>query len=70
VRKGAPTQPLFPFLSSEEKARYGTGSVVCFNANFHHEMKGATPQVADFEHGWPKETQEAVLSRWKEYGFK
>lgn len=70
IRKGTPTQPLYPFLSSEEKARYSTGATVCFDATFPYEWKEATPQVIDFEHAWSTETQQLVMSRWKEYGFK
>ena len=32
--------------------------------------EGAVPAVSSFSTIWPKEIQERVLRRWKEYGFK
>lgn len=69
IKKRAPGHPLFPFLSSEEKANL-TGAAVCFDATFPFEWKEKTPMVTDFEHAWSKEIQELVVSKWKEYGFK
>jgi 4-hydroxy-3-polyprenylbenzoate decarboxylase len=69
VKKRAPSHALFPFLSPEERATH-TGAAVCYDATFPFEWKENTPRIADFEHAWPEEIQNLVLSRWKEYGFK
>jgi phenylphosphate carboxylase alpha subunit len=70
IRKRAPSHPLFPFLSPEEKAAYTAAAAVCFDATFPFEWKEKTPQVVDFEHSWSEETQRLVISKWKEYGFE
>ena len=69
IKKRAPGSPLFPFISPEERVNL-TGAAVCFDATFPFEWKETSPIVVDFEHAWPKEMQELVISRWKEYGFK
>lgn len=69
IKKRAPSHPLFPFISPEERASL-TGAAVCFDATFPFEWKETAPTVVDFEHAWPKEIQQLVVSRWKEYGFK
>lgn len=69
VKKRAPSHPLFPFLSPEERTNL-TGAAVCYDATFPFEWKENAPRIADFEHAWPEETQKLVISRWKEYGFK
>lgn len=69
VKKRAPGSPLFPFISQEERTNL-TSAAVCFDATFPFEWKDTAPKTVDFEHAWPKETKELVLSRWKEYGFE
>ncbi len=65
----APSSPLFPFVSPEERATL-TGAAVCYDATFPFEWKEKTPTVVDFQHAWPKEVQQLVMDRWQEYGFK
>ncbi|MCJ7593334.1 MAG: UbiD family decarboxylase [Desulfobacterales bacterium] len=64
----APAHPLYPFLSPEERENL-VGANVCFDATFPAEWKDNPMQIVDFEHSWPKEIQEMVISRWREYGF-
>lgn len=62
------TSALNPHLSREEKVK-GVGARGIFNATFpYHWSAEETPTVIDFEHGWPAEIREKVLSRWQEYG--
>lgn len=69
VQKSAPAGPLTPFLSREEKAS-GGGSRVLFDATFpFHWTPEERPTIIDFEHAWPAEVKEKVISRWEEYGI-
>lgn len=68
VIKRAPGSPLFPFLSAEERSTL-TGAAVYYDATFPFEWKENTPSIVDFQHAWPQEIRERVLSRWREYGF-
>ncbi len=68
VKKRAPSHSIFPFLSPEERAN-STGAAVCYDATFPFEWKDKAPKIADFEHAWPAEVRDLVISRWKEYGF-
>jgi len=68
VKKRAPSHPLFPFLSPEERTNL-IGAAVCYDAAFPSEWKEKTPKIADFEHAWPEGIRKLVISRWKEYGF-
>jgi 4-hydroxy-3-polyprenylbenzoate decarboxylase len=68
VKKRAPSHPLFPFLSPEERNSL-SGAAVCYDATFPFEWKEKTPKIADFEHAWPEGIRKLVISRWKEYGF-
>ncbi len=68
VKKRAPSHALFPFISPEERKTL-TGAAVCYDATFPFEWQENTPTVVDFQNAWPKETQQQVLNRWKEYGF-
>jgi hypothetical protein len=47
-----------------------TGAAVCYDATFPFEWRNKAPVIADFQHGWPKEIQDLVVSRWKEYGLE
>jgi 4-hydroxy-3-polyprenylbenzoate decarboxylase len=69
VKKRAPSHALFPFLSPEERTML-TGAAVCYDATFPFEWRNKAPVIADFQHGWPKEIQDLVVSRWKEYGLE
>jgi len=69
IKKRAPSHPLYPFISPQERKDL-TGAAVCYDATFPFEWKETVPTVVDFEHAWPKESKELVLSRWKEYGFE
>ena len=69
VKKRAPSHPLFPFLSPEERANL-VGAAVCFDATYPFEWKDGAPKIVDFERSWSKDIREMVLWRWKEYGFK
>ncbi len=70
IQEDAPGQPLFPFLSRPERMNW-RGARVAFDATFPPDWpKEEVPQIMDFENGWPKETQEKVLTRWKEYGIR
>ena len=64
-----PALALWPWLLPEER-RLRRASRVYFDATFPPEWGDAAPRIIDFTHGWPKETQEMVLSRWSEYGIK
>jgi 4-hydroxy-3-polyprenylbenzoate decarboxylase len=68
IKKRAPSHPLFPFLSPEERNSL-SGAAVCYDATFPFEWKEKTPKIADFEHAWPEGIRKLVISRWKEYGF-
>ncbi len=70
IQNGAPCTSLFPPLSRAERGA-SRGARVAFDATFPPDWpKEEIPQIIDFENGWPAETQEKVLSRWKEYGIK
>lgn len=69
IRERAPAHPLIPFLSKEERESL-TGAAVCLDATFPYEQNREGLQVVDFEHSWPKDVQDLVLSRWKQYGFE
>lgn len=69
INRRTPFFPLFPFLSAEERSN-SSGAAVCIDATFPFEWKEKTPQIIDFQHAWPEETQKLVMSRWNEYGFK
>lgn len=69
IKKRAPGHPLIPFLSPEERENLA-GAAVCFDATFPFEWKETELPIVDFEHSWPKDIQELVISKWKEYGFE
>ncbi|MDP2728274.1 MAG: UbiD family decarboxylase, partial [Dehalococcoidia bacterium] len=70
IQKDAPGQPLLPFLNQQER-NTGRGARVAIDATFPPDWPAEeTPQIMDYENGWPKETQQKVLSRWKEYGIR
>lgn len=69
IHKRAPAHPLLPFLSPEEKESL-VGAAVCFDATFPFEWREHPATIVDFEHSWPKNIQETVISKWKEYGFE
>jgi phenylphosphate carboxylase alpha subunit len=69
VEVGGPGHPLFPFLSSEERQEL-RGIRVLFDATFPAEWPTEDrPSIVDFEHDWPVEIREKVLTRWEEYGL-
>lgn len=69
VQERAPNTPLMPYLLPEER-RHGLGARVVFDATFPYEWPPeARPTVIDFDHAWPQEIREKVLSRWSEYGL-
>lgn len=68
IQSDAPGSPLRPFLGREEKEK-GMAPRVLFDATFpHHWTSEDTPEIIDFEHGWPQEVRDKVLARWAEYG--
>lgn len=70
IIKGAPTNPLFPFVTDEEK-KSNIGSKALFDATFPFSLlKEKIPPIIDFEKAWPKVIREKVISRWAEYGYK
>ncbi len=70
IQKATPANPLFPFISMKEREAW-KGARVAIDATFPPEWPAdEIPTIMDFENGWPKETQEKVLARWKEYGIK
>ena len=69
VKKRAPSHPLFPFISPEERKDL-VGAAVCFDATFPFEWKDGAPKIVDFERSWPDNIKQLVLSKWKDYGFK
>jgi 4-hydroxy-3-polyprenylbenzoate decarboxylase len=68
IKKRAPATPLMPFLSPGEREGL-VGAAVCFDATFPFEWREHKLSVVDFEHSWPKDIQERVISKWGEYGF-
>ncbi|OPY67003.1 MAG: 3-octaprenyl-4-hydroxybenzoate carboxy-lyase [Syntrophorhabdaceae bacterium PtaU1.Bin034] len=68
VQKRAPSSPLFPFVSPDERTTL-TGANVCYDATFPFEWKDQAPKVVDFEHAWPEEIKGRVAQRWEEYGL-
>jgi 3-polyprenyl-4-hydroxybenzoate decarboxylase len=57
------------FLTASEKWVFKTTNVV-HNALLADRFPVAQrPIHADFEHGWPKEIRDRVLTRWRDYGF-
>jgi len=70
IISGAPGQPLLPFLNQLEREA-GRSARVALDATFPPDWPAEEiPRIMDFENGWPKETQERVLSRWEEYGIR
>src|SRR3990172_9490058 len=64
VSKVTPGNPLFPFVNAEERRNWKAARVA-FDATFPPDWPAEeVPQIMDFENGWPKETQDKVLSRW------
>jgi 4-hydroxy-3-polyprenylbenzoate decarboxylase len=72
VLDGKVANPLIPFLTPADRARNETAGAY-FDARFPHEWpaeyKREHCSVVDFEHAWPREVQDQVLSRWAEYGY-
>lgn len=70
ILNSTPCGTLTPFLWDDERP-YGRGARAVFDANFPYEWPAnRKPTIVDFEHAWPADVQERVLSRWREYGFK
>lgn len=62
-------QPLIPFLSLAEKKALEADRVM-FDCTWPKTWKPEEiPIKASFDVMWPKEVQEKVLKRWKEYGY-
>ncbi|MDP2727251.1 MAG: UbiD family decarboxylase [Dehalococcoidia bacterium] len=69
ILRNTPCSTLTPFLSDEDRS-FGRGARVIFDANFPYEWPAdRRPTIIDFEHAWPAEIKERVLSRWQEYGI-
>ncbi|MBI4186816.1 MAG: UbiD family decarboxylase [Chloroflexi bacterium] len=72
VVPNAPLDALAAYLAPVERrgTDYFTGYHVLFNATFPMEWpKEETPVIMDWEHGWPADVRQKVLSKWKEYGI-
>ncbi len=59
----------WPWVDPEDR-KIRKGSKVYFDATFPAEWgPDYRPQIVDFTRAWPKETQDLVMERWREYGF-
>jgi 4-hydroxy-3-polyprenylbenzoate decarboxylase len=66
---GAPVITLAPFLNRQEREETIAARTL-FDATFPgYWSKEERPTVIDFEHAWPADVREKVLSRWPEYGI-
>jgi 4-hydroxy-3-polyprenylbenzoate decarboxylase len=73
VESGTPSHELIPFLTPTERKRPDQirSHRALFNATFPPEWPNEmVPKIMDFEHAWPPEVREKVLTRWKEYGLE
>lgn len=70
IQKDAPGQPLLPFTSKQEREA-SRAARVALDATFPPDWPPEeVPQIMDFEHGWPTDIQQKVLTRWTEYGIR
>lgn len=71
---GKVANPLIPWLTPAERERGRETSGVYWDARFPsewpEEYKREHCFVTDFEHAWSAETQQKVIQRWSEYGFR
>lgn len=68
IQKGGPVTTLAPFLNPKERQER-TCARALWDATFAGAACGERPTIIDFEHAWPEEIREKVLSRWSEYGI-
>jgi 4-hydroxy-3-polyprenylbenzoate decarboxylase len=70
IMEGSWNIPLTPYLAPLER-RTQQGANVLFDCTFPLEWSpGDVPIKSDFQGIFPKEIQDKVLARWKEYGFQ
>jgi 4-hydroxy-3-polyprenylbenzoate decarboxylase len=63
------TSILVPFMAPEEREK-ADGAYMLLDGTWPTDWPaGAVPAVSSFATLWPKEIQEKVLARWKEYGI-
>ena len=70
ARAGAIGSPLLPNLTPDERENHYsyTAYFDCtWPSSWSEEYLHEHTQVVDFERAWPKDVQEKVLRRWKEY---
>ena len=61
---------LMPYLSEYDRI-HGIGANVVYDCTWPKDWrKEAVPVKQSFNNAYPREIQERVLNRWKEYGFK
>jgi 4-hydroxy-3-polyprenylbenzoate decarboxylase len=66
----APGSQLDPYLNPYERS-HGLGGHVLFDCTWPKDWKkDEIPIKAAFDSLWPKEIQENVLSRWRDYGYR
>jgi 4-hydroxy-3-polyprenylbenzoate decarboxylase len=64
------TSVLVPFMAPEERPK-ADGAYMLLDGTWPTDWPpGAVPTVSSFSTLWPKDLQQKVLGRWKEYGFE